>query len=148
MKIEFEVKGEPKGMPRPKARAFTSGGRTFAQVYNPKSADGWKGDVRYWAREHVPATPIITLVRVRLEFNFTRPKCHYGTGKNASTLKPAAPTCHTSKPDFDNVAKAALDALVNVGMLKDDSLVAEATIVKRYSPGQPFTRITIEPLEA
>lgn len=144
--ITFDVKGEPKGQPRVHAFARKMGTKYVARMYTPDSANDWKGNIGYWAREHIPADPISVPVRVRLECNFTRPKSHFGTGKNASTLKPAAPTCHTTKPDFDNVAKAALDALVNIGMLKDDCLVAEATVVKRYANGQPSTRITIEPL--
>lgn len=39
----FWVPGEPAPQPRPKARAMKlGGGKVTAQVYNPKSADGWK----------------------------------------------------------------------------------------------------------
>lgn len=40
---------------------------------------------------------------------------------------------HTKKPDFDNLAKSVVDGLVQGGILKDDGLITDATIQKRYA---------------
>lgn len=87
-------------------------------------------------------------VSVIMHAYFSRPKSHYGTGKNELTLKPSAPTWHTSKPDSDNIEKIILDAL-NGFAYKDDSQVCELTICKRYidNHAMPYTSVRLTPLE-
>ena len=101
--LEFFSHGTPKGQPRP--RAFFRGGR--AAVYDPGTAEGWKGQIAIaWkesGHEPLPHTPY----DVMLDFFFPRPKSQ-STKKG---LRPDAPTFHTAKPDADNVAKAVLDAM-------------------------------------
>jgi Holliday junction resolvase RusA-like endonuclease len=53
---------------------------------------------------------------------------------------------HTTKPDGDNVLKAAKDALNGIAWL-DDAQVIAATITKRYGD-QPAVEITVRPLAA
>ena len=48
-------------------------------------------------------------------------------------LKPSAPRDHVKKPDVDNLAKAVLDALVDQGVIKDDSLVTRLEVAKEYA---------------
>lgn len=50
-------------------------------------------------------------VVVMATFVLPRPPSHYGTGKNAGTLRSSAPKWHTSKPDVDKFARALLDSL-------------------------------------
>jgi Holliday junction resolvase RusA-like endonuclease len=126
----FRANGMPKGQPRP--RAFTRGAR--AAVYDPGTAEGWKGDVARACAElegqriHVPLS-------VTLTFYMPRPKGHYRTN---GQLKPAAPVfMHTGKPDADNLAKAVLDALTNIGAWLDDDQVCELVIRKYWE--QPST---------
>ena len=120
--ITFDVEGNPKGQPRP--RAFSRGGH--ARVYDPGTAEGWKSCIALAARPHLPSTPIAGAVSVDLAFWFARPKGH--TGKKG--LKPSAPPDHTQKPDLDNLAKAVLDCLTEIGMWVDDAQIVGLTLRK------------------
>jgi Holliday junction resolvase RusA-like endonuclease len=64
-------------------------------------------------------------------FSFTRPKSHYGTGRNADRLKPGAPRFHASKPDADKLARAIGDSLTGV-VFRDDSQIGRLTVSKVY----------------
>jgi crossover junction endodeoxyribonuclease RusA len=123
----FFVSGTPKGQPRP--RAFARGGK--ARVYDPGTAEGWKGQVALAAKEHLPPAPVDLPVVIHLRFELPRPKGHYCK----SGLKPTAPEYHLGKPDIDNLAKAVLDALVAIGFLRDDCLIRLLLITKRYAEG-------------
>ena len=133
--IEFFVAGEPKGQPRP--RAFARHGR--ARVYDPGTAEGWKGQVALAAKDHLPAAPIRTPAALWLRFHLPRPKAHFGRGG----LKPTAPRPHTAKPDADNLAKAVLDALVAMGCLHDDRLVWSLRITKCYAAATPGCQVRL-----
>ena len=135
--IQFTAYGDPKGQPRP--RAFSRGGMT--RVYDPGTAEGWKGQIAIAARGHKPSTPIEGPVIVTLLFNFARPKSHSTT----KGLRPTAPVYHTAKPDADNLAKAVLDCLTQLAFWKDDSQVCILNVRKHY--GQPCCVIHIQPVE-
>lgn len=123
--IEFFAAGIPKGQPRP--RAFSRGG--IAKVYDPGTAEGWKGQVALAANPFLPPWPLEGPLHVRLDFCFPRPKNHY----RKAGLKPDAPKHHIAKPDADNAAKAVFDALTILGMWKDDSQIAGCMITKFYA---------------
>lgn len=138
--ILLKVWGDPKGQPRPKA--FSRGG--IAKVYDPGTAEGWKGQIALAVKEAgVNGIMLDTPVILTITACFARPKGHFHTGKKAGVVKPSAPTYHTSKPDFDNVAKAACDALTQLGIWRDDSLVVDARVEKLYSNEAAFTLILI-----
>lgn len=138
-RVEFDVVGNPKGQPR--ARAIAFGGK--ARVHNPATADDWKALVAIEARKHVPERPLTGPVSVDLQFRFRRPRHHYGTGKNHHTLKANAPLWHTSKPDRDNLEKAVLDVLTDIGMLADDSIVCDGHNSKFYADETDKPGVTI-----
>jgi Holliday junction resolvase RusA-like endonuclease len=123
--VEFFVSGSPKGQPRP--RAFARGGK--ARVYDPGTAEGWKGQIALAAKGHLPPEPIETAVGVQLDFYLPRPKGHFGR----KGLLASAPPYPLGKPDLDNLAKAVLDALVVIGFLRDDRLVRRLSISKHYA---------------
>ena len=60
-------------------------------------------------------------------------------------LKDNAPEYHITRPDSDNLAKLVKDALNKV-FWKDDSLVCDLNIKKRYDHDNPRTEITITPI--
>jgi Holliday junction resolvase RusA-like endonuclease len=123
--VSFFAPGIPKGQPRP--RAFVRGKR--AAVYDPGTAEGWKGQIALaWRELGIPAV-IDGVLDVSLTFHLPRPKHHY-TAKGV--LKPSAPVWHTVKPDADNLAKAVLDALTALSVWKDDAQVSSLTIHKQY----------------
>ena len=128
----FRANGMPKGQPRP--RAFVRAGTGRAGVYDPGTAEGWKGDVARACASlegggmHVP-------LAVTLTFYMPRPRGHYRTN---GQLKPASPVfLHDHKPDADNLAKAVLDALTNIRAWLDDDQVCELVIRKYWE--QPGT---------
>jgi Holliday junction resolvase RusA-like endonuclease len=146
MTISFFAQGSPKGQPRP--RAFAHGGR--ARVFDPGTAEGWKAQVACAAcaaSEQIeePVWGSGQPVAVTMRFQFTRPRSHYGTGKNADKLKASAPASHTNKPDLDNLAKAVLDALTTIGIWHDDNQVQQLTLKKAWvSEGRAGAWIRIE----
>lgn len=138
--VELTVFGDPKGQPRPKA--FVRNGR--AAVYDPGTAEHWKSQIALAVREaKADGKNIDFPVHVSITCFFRRPKSHYRTGKNAHLLKPSAPQYHTSKPDFDNVAKAVCDALTHLSLWRDDSQVVSAKITKLYADSEPYTYIIV-----
>ena len=136
--VSFFATGIPKGQPRP--RAFSRGGR--AAVYDPGTAEGWKGQIalawRDTGHQKIADAPAYL---VRLLFRIPRPKSHYNSKQQ---LKPSSPVWFTGKPDADNLAKAVLDALTVLAVWKDDALVAELYISKKYAEENSGCFIHIE----
>lgn len=143
--IQFYALGIPKGQPRPKA--FSRGGR--AGVYDPGTAEGWKGSVALAAEPHRPTTPLDGPLSLILNFHLPRPKSHYRTGKRSAELRDNPPFYHTGKPDVDNAAKAIMDAMTQLAFWRDDSQVASCLITKTYTHGQgPGCEIILGTLNA
>lgn len=88
-----------------------------------EARDAWGG--REWLED--------VDVFVSVEFRFERLKSHYGTGKNASVLKKTAAFFKRSYPDIDKLQRAALDALTEAQVWKDDALVVDIHARKVYS---------------
>jgi len=81
--------------------------------------------------------PLTGALAVFMTFTLPRPKSHFGTGRNAHTLKPAfLGLGHTSKPDVLKLARAAEDALTGICWF-DDSQTAYLCLSKIYgdTPG-------------
>lgn len=131
--IRFHAVGKPIGQPRPRAFARKMGNKFVARVYDAGTAEEWKSIVAVAARSALPSAPIGVPVRVELEFAMPRPVGHFGSGRNAAVLKSSSPSHPVGKPDLDNLAKAVLDALTQIGMWADDSLVVSLCIHKCYA---------------
>jgi Holliday junction resolvase RusA-like endonuclease len=137
------VDGIPKGQPRPRA---TMRGR-HAGVYDPGTADGWKDCIMLALKSQRPEHPFTGPVQVCIDHYMPRPKGHFGSGKKADMLKDSAPAYHASKPDSDNLAKAALDAITQMGgFWLDDSQVSCLIVKKFYCTYQPCAYISITEL--
>lgn len=77
-------------------------------------------------------------VQVDITFILPRPKGHYGTGRNAGKVRTSAPAEPTTKPDLDKLLRSTLDALTDVGAIRDDSQVVRIEAAKVYSwPEEP-----------
>ena len=123
--LVFRVLGEPVAQPRPRA---TIRGR-HAGMYDPGTADVWKLLVRNAATLHWNRRVFTGPVCVQIHWFMPRPKSHY-TSKGV--LKPNAPRWHACKPDADNLEKAVLDALTDLGLWRDDSQVCSVHKSKIY----------------
>ena len=133
--LTFQVTGEPKGQPRPRAFARKMGNVHVARFYDSDVADTWKSAVylevlgaAYRAGWQVTTGP----VSVSLNFAMPRPKSHFG----ANGLKPSAPVHHSGKPDADNLAKLVMDQITKSGKIwRDDSQVATLIVHKIWASG-------------
>jgi len=124
-------------------------GSIFLRDSNGKRLHPWRDHI---AREVTVARDGTTYtgpVRVDLIFFMPRPKSHFGTGRNAGTLKPGAPFFHTVKPDIDKLERAVLDALTMGGAYTDDARVAMVTKSKVYAhpTASPGVQISIRSIE-
>ena len=85
-------------------------------------------------------------VALTVSFAFARPASHYGTGRNAETLKPSAPGYPTSRRcgDLDKLLRAVMDALTGVAYT-DDAKVASETATKLWVHRgvSPVTEVTV-----
>lgn len=128
--VSFFVNGLPKGQPRPRAFARKMGNKFVARVFDAGTAEEWKGQIAQAAKDHTPTTPFDGPVYLYLNFLFPRPKSHFRAN---GTLKMDAPLFHTGKPDADNLAKAVMDALTQLGgFWSDDATIAQLFIAKAY----------------
>lgn len=144
MRITISIGGEPKPQPRPRARAFqASPGKWIAQIYNPSDCDGWKRMIELAAKPHVPSEPLEGPISIKATFFMERPKSHF----LKAGLRTNAPTKHAQRPDFDNLIKAVMDACTDAGLWRDDALIADATIAKRWANKYPGVVIEIETSE-
>lgn len=135
--IILHVEGIPKPQPRP--RAFALNGR--ARVYDAGTAEGWKSSIAAAALAHRPAQPIDEPLRLMIRYYLPRPKGHFGK----KGLRGSAPAHPCGKPDLDNLDKAVLDALTEIGMWRDDSLVCRKESEKSYGT-RAGAEIQIHPL--
>ena len=131
---EVYVFGKIKAQPRPKAARRGK----FVSIYNPPTANEWKTRIKTVMNGIKKSAKIDTIedsVAVYLDFFFERPKSHYlTTGK----LKKNVCEKHQQKPDVDNLAKAVLDALTDVGIIYDDKLVDRLLVTKQWCTDNPF----------
>lgn len=143
MAIEFQVVGEPatQGSKKVvpicnKSGPVVKNGRVLTRAVedNPKTAE-WRQQVASAARQAYDGPLLTGAVSLTLVFERPRPRSHYGTGRNAETLKPSAPQYPTTKPDSVKLTRAVEDALTGV-IWGDDSQVCEHRISKRW--GQFF----------
>lgn len=93
----------------------------------------WRVQVGYGARSrNRPTAPKGQPVDLLVTFSLGRPANHWGTGRNASALKPSAPQYPTVAPDLDKLARAVGDALKGVAYA-DDAQIVDLTARKRYA---------------
>jgi crossover junction endodeoxyribonuclease RusA len=143
---EIRVYGVP--VPQGSKRAYTNKHTGRVNVVEAQSAR-----VRSWRQAIIDAAleseGLLTGVRegpvsVIIVFWLPRPKQHYGTGRNASVVKPGAPAYPAAMPDLDKLARAVLDALTDAGCWKDDGQVVVLSAKKLYADGtQPGALILI-----
>jgi Holliday junction resolvase RusA-like endonuclease len=82
---------------------------------------------------------------LELTFWISRPKSHYGSGKNAETVKAGAPQAPTVKPDLLKLARAVEDALTGI-VYRDDAQITCETLQKAYTTGQARTEVRVVPV--
>jgi Holliday junction resolvase RusA-like endonuclease len=136
MIIQFDIPGNPIALKRHRKGKWGN--------YDPSATD--KADLLAKAMQWRPETPFNEPLVVTMSFLFSRPKSHYGTGKNKDKLKPKSPTWHTGTPDLDNLEKFVMDALKGF-FWKDDAICCQKFTKKTYTEGTPGIWIQIKTLE-
>ena len=138
------IAGIPKGQPRARAKRGQLG------VYDPGTANGWKELLAIGLRDSMPEHPLDGAVRVDVDFLMPRPKkfnkrtrAIYGV---TNSKMPTGEVIHTGTPDIDNLHKAVLDTMTQMGYLRDDAVVCHGRITKRYHAAlsKPGAMITIQ----
>ncbi len=118
--IKFFVPGLPKSAGSKTAIRLKTGATI---VKDACDNEDWKASVAFAAAKAMEGLPVMTgPVVLGLEFNFLRPKAHYGTGRNAGKLKASAPCFHTKKPDLTKITRCIEDAMTGI-VYRDDSLI-------------------------
>lgn len=116
---------EPMATPRPRAGIKKFGGKTMAHVYHPIEYTDYK----------------IRFTNELLLRPWLKQKHYYGLfaicylpypdGEAKMRIYENRP--HEKKPDFDNVIKGFVDAMVQSGLLIDDGRLHSNMILKRYT---------------
>jgi len=129
--LSFFVPGEPKtkGSWLPIRR-----GKKTIMIPDNKRSKNWEKVVSDYARLKFRGDPSEGAIIMNTKFYLPRPKSHYGTGKNADTIKavkPELPILH-STGDLDKLERCVWDALTGV-IYVDDSQVCGGERKKVYA---------------
>lgn len=116
------------------------GGKPWPQVYPDKRSVDWEDYIAESVELQLRATPtegsgpdfILPLADMRillnLRFNLLKPASY-----------PARVQWNLKKPDIDNYGKCVIDGLVKARLIKDDGLITDLSVQKRYvEPGHPY----------
>src|SRR4051812_44229719 len=120
--LEFTVHGRPQPAGSKKG-FFNPRTSRVVIVDDAKNSRPWKQQVAGAALDAMGDTPMLNgPVELAVTFFLARPKGHYGTGRNADTLKPSAPEYPTVKPDATKLLRAVEDAMTGI-VWRDDAQV-------------------------
>lgn len=114
---------------------------TWREAVKQAALDVMRCDCSVWVQP-----PRGTAVELRIDFAFPRPASHYGTGRNAGTIKPSALFWKPTAPDLSKLIRATEDALTDAGVWADDAQVSRLVSSKAYAFDQeaPGAYIEIE----
>jgi crossover junction endodeoxyribonuclease RusA len=137
--IQFFVRGHPRAQG---SKRHLGGG---VMVEMAKDLGPWRRAITDAAIEAANGTKLFSPLGVRVVFFFHRPKGHYGTGRNAGSVKASAPKWREQNPDLDKLQRALFDALVISGVIIDDRFIVRVEAEKRY--GDPGVLVEVRELE-
>lgn len=138
--LNIEIRGTPKGQPRPRAFAF----KGKARMFDPGTAEGWKSQIAKAVQDYLPDQPHEAPMIVSMSFYFKRPKSHYTSKGSLTKSAREFKQFHTCKPDFDNLEKAVSDCLTELGFWKDDTQVVKWTGMKIWTNDRPGLHLIIK----
>lgn len=140
MEINYTVVGIPKPQARPKVFHRTlKNGKNFVSTYSPKT--DWFGLVytESLKQKNLLKNRLSGALRLNLLFCMPIPK-------SISKKKKEKLFYVSKRPDVDNLAKAVMDAINQVGLWEDDSQIAVLEVSKIYAE-EPRCVIYIQELE-
>lgn len=123
------------GIPQVQGNHRVSKAGKFSKIRDANdNLPGWRLLVSTLARAGWEETPMMLgPVRLQVDFWIVRPK--------------SAPKTRDVRPltrgggDWDKLARAIGDSLVDAGVMKDDSQIVEATVIKRYAVSHDLIKI-------
>lgn len=174
--FRIEVPGDPMPWPRASAKVMPSRGgredlrrsgyvfRPWIKFFTPTKARARMDAIAAtWREAGFPMIPAGVPLEVVCRFVFARPAGHYGTGRNATTVKPrhlgARPGKGGNKNaegrrtggDEDNLSKLAKDALSGVAYADDGQIarsIVEKLFVDQAGVDEPISIIEVRALLA
>ncbi len=133
--ISFEVLGRPQQRGSKKVGFIPKRGGGFlekngrpvvvARDANENSKQ-WMDSCKLAAMQVFSGELLTGPIELIVVFEFKRPGSHFGSGRNACSLKPSAPEFHTQSPDLDKLVRCLGDALTG-----------SCTVTIAKSSGQP-----------
>ena len=139
--ITITVHGRP--APQGSKRAFAVRGKGGVPTGRVAVIESSHDRVKSWRQAVIDAAlgldaphawPLEGPLQIGLVFALPRPKGHYRTGRNAAQLRDSAPRFPAGVPDLSKLLRATEDALVDAGVLRDDSqVVAYSRLEKVYA---------------
>lgn len=123
--VSFSIPGKP--VPKKRHRTVRAGDGVRSYSDQQGEVADFRGALRLRYEGGILTGPL----QIDFLFIFSRPKSHYGTGRNHLILKKSAPPYHVVKPDKDNLEKFALDCMEGI-VFKNDSQVWYGRTKKKY----------------
>lgn len=142
--LSITVFGE--AQPQGSKRIIAPKGRRAFLVEDCEKSRPWRQQVAQEMLRIAPVQPLNCAVIVTLRVYVKRPASHFGTGKNAHTLKPSAPTDPPTGIDLDKIQRAVGDAGTGIWWT-DDSRIAGWDVRRVYAQ-TPGVTVEAEPAAA
>jgi Holliday junction resolvase RusA-like endonuclease len=130
-RLTFFVPGRP--VPQGSKTAFVnkSTGRPVV-VDKDVRLPRWRMTITSHALEVYHGPALEGPVGIKVDFALKRPTNHFGTGRNADTIKPSSPRYPAVMPDLDKLLRAVFDGLTDAQVWRDDSQVVWCQVAKHY----------------
>lgn len=129
------------GHPAPKGSLRCRRDPSHRLIEDNKRTKPWRDSIAAWVTRKWPTDQYADKgqpIGAEVTFTLDRPRYHYGTGRNAQTIKEryttARPVGHDTG-DADKLLRLVLDALQDTDVLPDDCAVVETTARKAYTGG-------------
>lgn len=129
--------GSKKGFVNPRT------GRVVIVEDAKRNAD-WRALVSLAASEHFER-PMDGPLALELHFVLSRPKGHFGTGKNAHSLRASAPLIPITKPDVTKLVRSTEDALKMIAWTDDNQVVWQ--VASKLYGARPGCQITVRSMD-
>ena len=139
---EFRIYDVPK--PGGSKRVFRMKAGKSIVTDDCKTVGVWREAVKSAAREAYDGPVVLGPLRLAVVFYMTRPIGHWGTGRNAETLKRSSPPFPVTRPDSTKLLRSTEDCLSGL-IWRDDAQIVNTIVGKRYHSlhGRPGARIIV-----
>ena len=129
--IVFSVPGVPATAGSKRSLPIRNGNGRHIVVDANKRTKPWQAAVAEAARQAFRRDVLRGPLALSVVFTFTRPGCHFGTGKNFGKLRASAPKHYTKTPDLSKLVRAIEDA-INEVIWHDDRQVVRIDAAKEW----------------